>query len=112
MLVNTWPVVPAAISPVPPLFIGSTPLVPVVSGNPVRFVAIPDTGVPKSGDSKVGEFDNTTVPVPVEEVTPVPPLATGKVPVIVSAVVEGVVQVKVPSPVLVNTWPVVPSTFG
>ena len=28
----------------------------------------------------MGDVDNTTLPVPVDEVTPVPPLATGKVP--------------------------------
>jgi hypothetical protein len=31
--------------------------------------------------AKVGLVDKTTEPVPVEEVTPVPPLATGRVPV-------------------------------
>ncbi|NBS67371.1 hypothetical protein EBT31_00455 [bacterium] len=43
----------------------------------VPAVAVVDSGVPVS----VGEADKTTDPVPVEEVTPVPPLATGKVPV-------------------------------
>ena len=36
---------------------------------------------PRVGVVSVGELDNTTLPVPVEEVTPVPPLATGNVPV-------------------------------
>jgi hypothetical protein len=36
---------------------------------------------------KVGDADNTTFPVPVEAVTPVPPLATGSVPV--TPVVKG-----------------------
>jgi hypothetical protein len=57
------------------------PLTPVEIGKPVRLVAVPEAGVPKAGVTNVGEFDNTTEPVPVDEVTPVPPLATGKVPV-------------------------------
>jgi hypothetical protein len=58
------------------------PETPVEIGRPVRFVATPEAGVPKAGVTRVGLFDRTTDPVPVEEVTPVPPLATGKVPVI------------------------------
>jgi len=57
------------------------PLTPVEIGNPVRLVAVPEAGVPNVGVTNVGEFDNTTLPVPVDEVTPVPPLATAKVPV-------------------------------
>jgi hypothetical protein len=57
------------------------PLTPVEIGNPVMFVATPEAGVPNAGVTSVGEFDNTTEPVPVDEVTPVPPLATGRVPV-------------------------------
>lgn len=57
------------------------PLTPVEIGNPVRLVAVPEAGVPNAGVTSVGEFDNTTLPVPVEVVTPVPPLATPKVPV-------------------------------
>ena len=34
------------------------------------------------GVVKTGLVDNTTLPVPVELVTPVPPLATDKVPVV------------------------------
>jgi len=40
-------------------------------------VAVGARGVPV----RVGDADNTTEPVPVDDVTPVPPLATGKVPV-------------------------------
>ena len=47
---------------------------------PVMFVPISADGVPKSGVTKVGLFDRTTEPVPVEDVTPVPPLSTGNVP--------------------------------
>ena len=49
---------------------------------PVIFVPIKADGVPKAGVTSVGEFDKTTPPVPVEaEVDPVPPFATGNVPV-------------------------------
>jgi hypothetical protein len=48
----------------------------------VPVLKFPDCGVPRIGVTSVGEFDNTTLPVPVDEVTPVPPFATGKVPVI------------------------------
>jgi len=57
------------------------PETPVEIGRPVRLVAVPEAGVPNAGVTNVGEFDNTTLPVPVEAVTPVPPLATPKVPV-------------------------------
>jgi hypothetical protein len=57
------------------------PETPVEIGKPVRLVATPEAGVPNAGVTSVGEFDNTTEPVPVDEVTPVPPLATGRVPV-------------------------------
>jgi hypothetical protein len=35
---------------------------------------------PRVGVTRVGELLNTTLPVPVDVVTPVPPLATGRVP--------------------------------
>jgi hypothetical protein len=57
------------------------PLTPVEIGRPVMLVATPEAGVPKAGVTRVGLFDRTTEPVPVDEVTPVPPLATGRVPV-------------------------------
>jgi hypothetical protein len=57
------------------------PETPVEIGKPVKLVATPEAGVPNAGVTSVGEFDNTTEPVPVELVTPVPPLATGRVPV-------------------------------
>ena len=69
------------VTPVPPLATGSVPVTPVVSGKPVRFVATPDDGVPRAGVTKVGEFDRTLFPEPVDVVTPVPPFATGNVPV-------------------------------
>jgi hypothetical protein len=73
--------VPKDVIPVPPLATGKVPVTPVVRGRPVKLVATPEAGVPNAGVTKVGLFDRTTEPVPVEEVTPVPPLATGKVPV-------------------------------
>jgi len=53
----------------------------------VQLLKLPEVGVPKTGVTKVGEVDNTVLPEPVEVVTPVPPLATGKVPV--TPVVKG-----------------------
>jgi hypothetical protein len=44
---------------------------------PVTLVIVPEAGVPKAGVTSVGLVFNTTEPVPVEEVTPVPPDATG-----------------------------------
>ena len=60
---------------------GNVPVTPVVRGNPVRLVATPEVGVPRSGFTRVGDVDRTTLPVPVEVVVPVPPLRTGKIPV-------------------------------
>jgi hypothetical protein len=57
------------------------PETPVEIGRPVRLVATPEAGVPKAGVTSVGLFDRTTEPVPVDEVTPVPPFATARVPV-------------------------------
>ena len=59
--------------------IGKVPVTPVDSGKPVALVNVADVGVPKTGVTKVGLVDNTTEPVPVLVVTPVPPLATAKV---------------------------------
>jgi hypothetical protein len=57
------------------------PLTPVLMGKPVALVKVAEDGVPNVGVTNVGEFDNTTDPVPVDEVTPVPPFVTAKVPV-------------------------------
>ena len=54
---------------------------PIAAGVPVAFVKTSAEGVPRSGVTRVGLFDRTTKTVPVEDVTPVPPLATGRVPV-------------------------------
>ena len=49
----------------------------------VPKAAVGEAGVPVN----VGEADSTVLPVPVDVVTPVPPLATGSVPV--TPVVKG-----------------------
>lgn len=67
---------------VPPFAIGSVPVTPVVKGKPVALVNTIAVGVPKAGVTSVGLVDKTTDPVPVLVVTPVPPDATGKVPVV------------------------------
>jgi hypothetical protein len=56
-------------------------IVPLVIATLVA-VATPNVGV-----TRVGEFDKTTLPEPVEVVTPVPPFATPRVPV--TPVVKG-----------------------
>lgn len=72
---------PSEVIPVPPLATGNVPVTPVVNGRPVAFVRVADDGVPSAGVTSVGLFERTTFPVPVDVVTPVPPLATGRVPV-------------------------------
>lgn len=67
--------------PVPPLATGSVPVTPVVRGNPVALVSTTAEGVPSAGVTNVGLVDKTVFPDPVEVVVPVPPLATGRVPV-------------------------------
>ena len=69
------------VTPVPPFATGKVPVTPVVKGKPVALVKVTDCGVPKIGVTNVGDVDSTVLPVPVEVVTPVPPLATGRVPV-------------------------------
>jgi hypothetical protein len=55
--------------PVPPFAIGKTPVTPVVKGRPVALVNTAADGVPNAGVTKVGEFVNTKLPVPVSSVT-------------------------------------------
>ena len=99
---------PKLVIPVPPLATGNVPVVPPSIGNPVALVNVAEDGVPKAGVTSVGELANTNEPVPVSSVTaaaklalegvpkksatpepkdviPVPPLATGNVPVIPEA---------------------------
>ena len=72
---------PAVVAFVPPLAMGSVPVTPVVKGNPVALVRVTLVGVPKIGVTNVGDVLKTLFPEPVDVVTPVPPLATGHVPV-------------------------------
>jgi hypothetical protein len=58
------------------------PAIPVATGRPVQLVRAPDCGVPRIGVVNVGlviagALFNTTLPVPVDVVTPVPPDVTG-----------------------------------
>jgi hypothetical protein len=94
----------SVVAPVPPLATGSVPVTPVDKGRPVAFVKVPEAGVPSAGVTNVGLVANTKEPEPVSSVTaaaklaedgvpknvatpvpkdvmPVPPLATGSVPV-------------------------------
>ena len=123
--------VPKDVMPVPPLATGRVPVTPVVSGKPVVFVSVPLDGVPRAGVTNVGLVANTKEPVPVSSVTaankfalegvpkkvatpvpkdvmPVPPLATGRVPV--TPVVRGrpvalvsVADTGVPSAALISS---------
>ena len=47
---------------------------------PVMFVPTKAVGVPRAGVTSVGLVLKTVLPVPVEVATPVPPLATGRIP--------------------------------
>jgi hypothetical protein len=82
--------------PVPPLATGSVPVTPVVIGKPVQFVRVPEAGVPNTGVVNVGLLDNTLLPLPVDVVTPLPPLATGNVPVVPPSIGRPVQFVRVP----------------
>ena len=89
--------VAAVVAAEPPLAMGSVPVTPVVRGRPVAFVKVAEVGVPKIGVTNVGLVASTFAPEPVEVVTPVPPLATGNVPVTLVAKFTKVVDV-VPVP--------------
>jgi hypothetical protein len=80
-LVTTVAALPTEVTP--PVRLAFVVTVPAVKPDavPVMFVPTSAEGVPNAGVTKVGLFDNTTLPVPVELVTPVPPLATARVPV-------------------------------
>ena len=101
----------------PPLTGDKVPVTPVASGRPVAFVRVTEDGVPSAGVTSVGLFDKTTDPVPVEDVTPVPPFATGKVPVTPLANGSPVALVSVPedgvprAPLNVTGAPVLPMLF-
>ena len=58
-------------TPVPPFEIGKKPEVPVAKGKLFPFIKLINDGVPKSGETKIGEFLNTKFPEPVSsEITP------------------------------------------
>jgi hypothetical protein len=76
---TTFPEPVEVVTPVPPLSTGKVP-VAFATGILVQFVSTPDVGVPSIGVTKVGLVESTLLPDPVEVVTPVPPLATAKVP--------------------------------
>ena len=78
---TTDPVPVEVVTPVPPFKTGNVPVTPVDKGKPVKLVATPEVGVPSNGVTSVGDVERTVEPVPVDVVTPVPPLATAKVPV-------------------------------
>ena len=116
------PVPVEVVTPVPPLFTANVPVVPATMGKPVALVRVAADGVPKLGVVKVGEVERTTLPVPVEVVTPVPPRTTESVPVVpatmgkpvalVSVAAEGVPKlgvVKVGE--VLNAMPPEPVTF-
>jgi hypothetical protein len=58
------------------------PTVPLIfiEAVPVKFVTTPLLGVPSAGVTRLGLVFKTFAPEPVEDVTPVPPLTTGRVP--------------------------------
>ena len=64
--------------------------------------AVGAAGVPV----KVGLAERTVLPVPVEDVTPVPPLATGSVPVTLDARLTKVVDVEPVPPLAIGNVPV------
>jgi hypothetical protein len=60
----------------------AVPVVFWLSVGNVQLVSVPEAGVPNTGVVSDGEVERTTLPEPVAEVTPVPPLDAAKVPVI------------------------------
>jgi hypothetical protein len=81
------------------------PETPVLIGNPVQLVRVPLVGVPSTGVTRVGEVERTLFPEPVLVVTPVPPLATAKVPDRVTTPVVAVLGVKPVVPALNEVTP-------
>ncbi len=97
----------ASVAPVPPLATVRVPVVPAMIGSPVALVSVPEAGVPSAPplvtkDPAVPTLIPSAVATPVpNDVMPVPPLATAKVPP----------RVKVPEVVIgppVRVSPVVP----
>ena len=67
----------------------------VNADDPLRTLSLVVTGFPVN----VGSAERTTLPVPVDDVTPVPPLATGSVPV--TAVVRLILEIVLVAPEIV-----------
>ena len=69
------------VTPVPPLATGSVPVTPVVNGNPVAFVNVPELGVPKTPPLTKGAPAEPTLTAK-DVATPVPspeiPVETGR----------------------------------
>jgi hypothetical protein len=87
---------------------------PAVSPEAVPVMLVPTNadGVPRSGVTRVGLMDNTTDPVPVLVFTPVPPLATFRIPdrVIAPLVADEGVSPVAPPENVVTTPPPVPNS--
>lgn len=81
------------------------PDTPVEIGRPVQFDNVPEVGVPNNGVVKLGDVDNTTLPVPVLVVTPVPPYNTSSFPPKVTAPVVEVLGVSPVDPALNEDTP-------
>jgi hypothetical protein len=77
--------------------VAALPVVFWLSVGNVQLAKLPDAGVPKAGVTRVGLVDKTTSPVPVEVVTPVPPLATDSVPEVPAIIGKPVQLVKTPA---------------
>lgn len=60
----------------------------------MQLARLPLVGVPRIGVTSVGLVESTLLPEPVEVVTPVPPLATFRVPASVTAPLVAVLGVR------------------
>jgi hypothetical protein len=81
------------------------PDTPVEIGKPVTLVKVPEAGVPKAGVTSEGLLDKTTLPVPVDVTTPVPPFDTARVPPSVTLPVVAVLGVNPVVPALNDVTP-------
>ncbi len=55
--ISNAPLDGVVVKPVPPLATGKVPVTPVLKGNPVALVKVPEAGVPKTGAVMVGEVN-------------------------------------------------------
>ena len=92
-----------AVSVLPSAIVSVDPVAGAVSATLLIEVA---DATPKTGVTNVGLVDNTTAVVPVDDVTPVPPLATGNVPVTLVAKLTYVVDVEPVPPLAIGKVPV------